>query len=438
MGDNPDLSTKGRHAGMGETRTTTMRHENAFDRGLQRKRKHEAVLEEAARLFNRHGYTGTTLDDLAERMGVTKAALYYYVNGKEDLGVQSYRRTLERQRTLLERAAREGRTGLERVSRYILLVCEPQTPSLAIVNEAAALAAAARRQLDDDARANARMMRAFITEGIADGSIAPCDPALTALAINGALSWLPLWYRPRRHNRPRNVGPDFADIIANGIRAGGASRRLLAPIVASAAPGRGIFDRKEQARHKREALLKAATAVFNRKGYSGASLNEVVRSLNVTKGAFYHYVNSKDDLLLRCHERSLDMTIDLLRLIDERGENGWAKVELSIRSIIELHCGTHGPIAIFSGLNSLSKPKRAHVADRFKRAGSLFMGFVREGVDDGSIRECDNLFAYGAIVGSTVWLPKWYTPAGSRSPAEIADSFCALFSRGLGGHGASS
>lgn len=412
----------------------TVQDDNIFDRDVQRKRKHDAVLEEAARLFNRQGYTGTTLDDLAARMSVTKAALYYYVSSKEDLGVQSYRRTLDMQRRMLERAGSEGATGLDRIARYILLVCDPDATPLAIVNEAAALATPARRELDRYARANARMMRAFISDGIADGSIAPRDPALTTLAINGALSWLPLWYRPRRHARPRNAGPDFADIIANGMRSGRGGDPLQ-PIVPGIAleRGREIFDRKEQARHKREALLKAATAVFNRKGYAGASLDEVVESLNVTKGAFYHYVSSKDDLLLRCHERSLDLMTGLMRSIDERGETGWEKVELTIRSVIELHCGGHGPIAIFSGLNSLSPPKRAQVAERFKRTGSLFMSFIKQGIADGSIRACDVLFAHGAIVGSTVWLPKWYAPAGPGSPAEIAENFCSLFAHGLVG-----
>ena len=45
----------------------------------------EEVMNVAARLFAAKGYHATTLDQIAEEMGVTKPALYYYVNNKEDI-----------------------------------------------------------------------------------------------------------------------------------------------------------------------------------------------------------------------------------------------------------------------------------------------------------------------------------------------------------------
>ena len=54
-------------------------------RAEQQDTKRKAIIREAARCFNRRGSHGTTLEDVAERLGVTKTALYRYVNNKNDL-----------------------------------------------------------------------------------------------------------------------------------------------------------------------------------------------------------------------------------------------------------------------------------------------------------------------------------------------------------------
>ena len=48
-------------------------------------RKREVLLREAAASFNRRGYHGTSLTEIAKKLGVTKAALYTYVPSKEEL-----------------------------------------------------------------------------------------------------------------------------------------------------------------------------------------------------------------------------------------------------------------------------------------------------------------------------------------------------------------
>lgn len=404
---------------------------HVFDRRRQHEAKRQAVLDTASLLFNRQGYTGTTLDDLAGRMGLTKAALYYYVSGKEDLGVQAYGRTLDLQRHHLARAEAAGGTGLDRLTRYIGQACDSANPPSAIVNEAAALKQANRAALEARARENAHRMRGFIARGIADGSMRRCDPALAGLALNGALSWIPQWYS-RRTRALEEIGATFASILATGLRAPAGRRAPLAAVeIVPERPAAGIFDREAQARVKREALLRAATEFFNRKGVSGTTLEEVVRSLNVTKGAFYYYVKSKDDLLFRCYERGYRMLLDLLGRIDADDLDGWEKVETALRSTIALHCGASGPLAIFTGITSLSRARRAAVAALAKAGNDLFLRFFREGIADGSIRRCDPQHAYGAVVGALVWLPKWYTPDGAQTPDRIADAFCDLFADGL-------
>ena len=50
----------------------------------------DRILKAAATCFNRKGYSGTSLKDVSRHLGLTDAALYYYVKNKEELVYQCY------------------------------------------------------------------------------------------------------------------------------------------------------------------------------------------------------------------------------------------------------------------------------------------------------------------------------------------------------------
>lgn len=86
---------------------------------LPRRRGREGVLTAAAALFRERGYDATSMQDVADRMGVTKAALYRHVGGKEELlhAVSDPVRT--ELLALVERSARDGRRGIELLAELL-------------------------------------------------------------------------------------------------------------------------------------------------------------------------------------------------------------------------------------------------------------------------------------------------------------------------------
>ena len=81
--------------------------------------KRHRVLRAAAACFNRKGYSGTSLKDVADHLGLTDAALYYYVRNKEELVYQCYLRAAELGREAMARATAEGSTGFEQAFLYV-------------------------------------------------------------------------------------------------------------------------------------------------------------------------------------------------------------------------------------------------------------------------------------------------------------------------------
>ncbi len=60
---------------------------------------------------------------------------------------------------------------------------------------------------------------------------------------------------------------------------------------------------------KRVEILQSAAAAFRRRGYHGASVEEIARDLRMTKGSLYYYFKNKQEILYFCHDYSLDLLL---------------------------------------------------------------------------------------------------------------------------------
>ena len=80
--------------------------DSPFNRTAQHDAKRNAILSQAAKLFNGRGFRATTLLDIAESLGLTKTSLYYYVKTKEDLIYQCYRVALQHYHAVLDEIER--------------------------------------------------------------------------------------------------------------------------------------------------------------------------------------------------------------------------------------------------------------------------------------------------------------------------------------------
>src|SRR3989442_1077411 len=90
-----------------------------------------------------------------------------------------------------------------------------------------------------------------------------------------------------------------------GTRAG---KGRAAPSVDS--PWSGTPDREQQREAKRQAVLQAAAQLFNERGFSATSLDDIAARLGVSKPTLYYYVKNKDEILLQCVNQGLAMTLE--------------------------------------------------------------------------------------------------------------------------------
>ncbi len=191
------------------------------DRRRDRDLKRSAVLQMAARCFLDRGFTGTKLSDVADALNITKPALYHYFPSKEAILDECYRLGLELIEGHSMRIAASNGSGLDKVRDFIIAY----TTEVATVEygmclgrlDDGALSPQTRKRVRSSKRRVDRRLRAFIAEGIADGSIAPGDPKLHSFAIAGALNWIAHWYQADGELKPAEIAARYADLLVNGM-----------------------------------------------------------------------------------------------------------------------------------------------------------------------------------------------------------------------------
>lgn len=206
---------------MARSAVVSQTHRKAFaSRRRDPASKREAVLKTAAQLFLEKSYRRTSLNDVADRLNITKPALYHYFQNKEEILLGCYRWGTALIEKSLHEIAEHGATGLEKVEAFIYSYANVMTVNFGrcvmrlddgdLSSEALNEVRAYKRKID-------RRLRSFIQEGIEDGSITPCDPKIAAFSIAGAVNWICRWYEPDGPLSAEEIASQFSRTLTQGL-----------------------------------------------------------------------------------------------------------------------------------------------------------------------------------------------------------------------------
>lgn len=205
-----------------------------------RDEKRDAVLRTAVQLFLEQGYHRATLNEVAERLNITKPALYNYFRSKEEILFECWAVGQERVDGFIAGINARGGSGLVKLRQLVHAYAENMA-----TDHGASLVRFDPRDLSEK---NSRIVRAgkksidrtfrkYIADGIADGSIKPCDPKMTAFAIAGSLNWIGHWFQPDGAMSATAISDEFTDRLTEGLAARPVKK--TASTVAKKKPSRG-------------------------------------------------------------------------------------------------------------------------------------------------------------------------------------------------------
>ncbi|MBW8313361.1 MAG: TetR/AcrR family transcriptional regulator [Hydrogenophaga sp.] len=199
-------------------RTAVARRKNSV--GTRHEDKRTAILRTAAQLFAANGYESTSLDMIADQLGMHKATLYHYVENKESILYQCLVKSFGDLDAVMKSMEDRSIPVLQRLRLFVRSLAIAQNNDFGRVQllvGSRPLDMVPGGEIRQFQRRLDNTVRALITEGIADGSIKPCHPGLFSALLFGALNWVPRWYSETGKLDVTEVVDHFMDMLTQGV-----------------------------------------------------------------------------------------------------------------------------------------------------------------------------------------------------------------------------
>ncbi len=184
----------------------------------------QSILEAAARIFRRDGYSAARLADIAAEIGMKAGSLYYHFGSREALveavmetGVRRTHQAVVDALAALPPSA-DALARLEAATRrHLIMVLAQEDIASATIKLIWQAPAPVREKVLAEQRAYGDLWRGLLEDARAAGAIRiDLDLSVTRMAIMGALNWSADWYRPGRLT-PEQIARDIAALVIGGL-----------------------------------------------------------------------------------------------------------------------------------------------------------------------------------------------------------------------------
>lgn len=189
---------------------------------------------------------------------------------------------------------------------------------------------------------------------------------------------------------------------------------------------------------RRQSILRTASGLFAARGYDGTSMRDVAEACGISKALLYHHFANKEDLHRQVVQSSAALLLAQVRAQIPAEGDAAAKVRgfmLATAGFFEAHRADWiAATAAFwggegaGGGEDTARRARIETRDGFEQ---LLRGLLQDGVDSGVFAPMDVAMTGRLILSALNWMHKWYDPAGSRSPQEIAALYFDTLLQGL-------
>ena len=185
------------------------------------------------------------------------------------------------------------------------------------------------------------------------------------------------------------------------------------------------------ASERRTEILKSAAAAFRRRGYHGASVDEIASALQMTKGNLYYYFKNKEEILFACHDYSLDLLLALMADVQADTASPEAKLRKLVLAFVHLILDELHGTALTLDPEALSPVLFKRVIVKRDQFDQGVRAIIQQGIDEGLFKAGDPKLIEFAMMGAVNWIPKWFDPEGPATSNQIGDAFADYLVGGL-------
>jgi AcrR family transcriptional regulator len=205
-----------------KAQTGTRRRGGSDAQRSRSKKREREIIDTAAEIFHRQGYADTSVQDVADAVGILKGSLYYYIDSKEDLLFQVLVEVHEDAQGIIDDVGGMDATPLEKLYEYVRRHIDYNTRNLSKIavyyHDFGLLGPDRRKEIVKQRAMYEDFVVSVIQEAQERGEVDDTlDARLVANAVFGTMNWIYTWYRPGGRAGPEYLGQLYAELVVNGI-----------------------------------------------------------------------------------------------------------------------------------------------------------------------------------------------------------------------------
>jgi TetR/AcrR family transcriptional regulator, cholesterol catabolism regulator len=192
------------------------------EKGVKQALREESILQAAAACFGEQGYRATTLETVAERLGISRVTLYRYCPSKEELLIRVFERSIAIFQHGLQQICVQDVLPEEKLRQIIRhqvrLMADHRNFLSVFFSEEGNLPPDMARRARAERRAYDELIEEVVRQGIKTGRLAPFPSKLLSFALLGMCNWLYQWYQPQGSLSADEVARIFIRLVEHGYR----------------------------------------------------------------------------------------------------------------------------------------------------------------------------------------------------------------------------
>jgi AcrR family transcriptional regulator len=178
---------------------------------------------------------------------------------------------------------------------------------------------------------------------------------------------------------------------------------------------------------RRQAILDAGALLMQQRGFVGTTVEDVTDHLDLTKAAFYYYVENKEELLFQISMQTLALADASISAIEGSSLGPDRKLAAMIDSFVRLVAERPAFFTVYFQEKGHLDAGHLRTVTRIERKiAGLLERVLREGMTGGAFRKVDPPVAAFGILGMCFWVYKWFRPEGRSDIAQVSAAFQAL------------
>ena len=183
---------------------------------------------------------------------------------------------------------------------------------------------------------------------------------------------------------------------------------------------------------RRQVIVDTAASVFARRGYHATGITELCVANDLGKGALYHYIGSKEELLAAIHDRVMDEVMLGANRISEAGGTPPQQLTMLGRELLDVIHRYPDHVWVFlHEFPALTGERAERFQGRRREYERRVEAVFQAGVDTGEFRALDPRLTALAWLGMHNYTYLWLKAGGTLSARDVAKPFADIFIRGV-------